>query len=368
MASVNINDVLGAPQLCGTIQGTQSGIPSVLPPGMFRAGGTVEKDYGEYKRVTGARDVARLAAYGAPSTTAQLRDVEVVPIKLLHTVENIQLPIADYTSLTRDDSLTIDPDGVQEIARQVGEFRRRFDNLRVMAATSALFKGAIYYDGMGNLLSSSAGAKTTVDFAIPPGHQGQLNWDTNGNLLGTSWDNTAADIDVQVRTLRQVSFRETGYPIRYALYGKNVPTYLTNNTKLSPYFIHNARGNEQYLQSAEIPNPLLGLTWMPAYESFFKDSTGAFQSVVGDDQVVFMPEVSFEWWSWLEGKYPVPTQLGLVGDDAASMLSNGIEKKAGMFAYATLTTDPVALKLVAGDTFIPVLKVPKAVWIATVKF
>jgi hypothetical protein len=39
-----------------------------------------------------------------------------------------------------------------------------------------------------------------------------------------------------------------------------------------------------------------------------------------------------------------------------------------MFSYAQVTSDPVTVKHVAGDTFLPVLKVPKAIFIATVKF
>ncbi len=39
-----------------------------------------------------------------------------------------------------------------------------------------------------------------------------------------------------------------------------------------------------------------------------------------------------------------------------------------MFAYGVVNVDPVTIKRVAGDTFLPVLKVPKAVFAATVKF
>jgi hypothetical protein len=41
---------------------------------------------------------------------------------------------------------------------------------------------------------------------------------------------------------------------------------------------------------------------------------------------------------------------------------------SGMFAYAVVTADPLTIKMVAGDTFLPVIKVPTAVFQATVNF
>ena len=183
-----------------------------------------------------------------------------------------------------------------------------------------------------------------------------------------SWDNAAADIDTQLLKLRQIAGRLSGYPLKYAFYGKNVPGYLTGNAKLQNYFVRSAGDTNQYLSTADIPSPLLGLTWLPAYDAFFEDATGTLQNLVGDDQVVFTPDPTPDWIGWLEGTYPVPTSVGNVGTDAADTLRSSVTTAAGMFAYGVLSTDPVTIKMVAGDTFLPVLKVPKAVFQATVKF
>ena len=37
-----------------------------------------------------------------------------------------------------------------------------------------------------------------------------------------------------------------------------------------------------------------------------------------------------------------------------------------MFSYATVKDDPVTIKQVGGDTFLPALKVPAAIWQADV--
>ena len=53
-------------------------------------------------------------------------------------------------------------------------------------------------------------------------------------------------------------------------------------------------------------------------------------------------------------------------DDSAEDLAKSIKNVAGMFAYAYVTKDPMGIKEVAGDTFLPLIKVPAAVFQATV--
>jgi hypothetical protein len=369
MSSVTLQDILGGPNLCGVIRGTATGIPSVFPESFYQVDKTVDRDTGQYTRVYGTRTVARIAAYGAPSQQRQLKGVEAVPVKLIHSVESILLNTTDYLNLLQYDDTAAQTRGIQEVTRQVREFRANFDNLRVAALTQMLFQGAIYWDGNGNLLPNSTGAKTVATFSVPSGNTGQLDPLTTGTpLIDVSWDNAASDIDKQLLNLRQIATRLTGYPLKYAFYGKNVPTYLTNNTKLQNYFVRNSGDNTQYLSTAEVPSPLLGLQWLPAYDAFFEDATGTLQGLVGDDQVVFTPEPSVDWIGWLEGTYPVPTNVGSVNMDATQSLRQNVTTAAGMFAYGVLSTDPVTVKMVAGDTFLPVLKVPKAIFQATVKF
>lgn len=374
MATVNLMDVLGAPQLCGTIQGTKTGVPDVFPAGFtdpILNEKPVEKDTGSYFRVTGTRTTAKAVAYGSPSVARQLKGVEEVPVKLMHTKENIGLPLSDFRNLIDPDrssgaDIMVDSDKVTEIGRQVREARQNIDNLRISALTSALFNGAIWWDAQGNLLPSSSGAKSTADFAIPAGNKTQLNWDGNGNIIDTSWDNAAAPIDKQMIALKVAARRLTGYMPKYAFYGKNVPGYLTSNTKLSAYFVRNQVSNGQYLGTGDIPNPLLGLTWAPAYEAFYEDQNGAFQSLIDDDTVVFTPEPTRDWLGWLRGTMDVPQSL-TIGDDAVAALRN-FKAVVGQFAYATIQTDSPGIKMVYGDTFLPSIKVPKVLFIAKVRF
>jgi hypothetical protein len=367
MASVNLTDVLGAPQLCGTIQGVKTGVPDVFPPAFYQVDKTVERDIGSYFRTTGTRTTARMVAYGGPSVARTLKDVEEVPVKLIHTAENTTFPMADFRGLLKKDSagsnLTIDQKGVDEIGRQVREARKNVDNLKVSALTSAIFKGAIYFDGKGNLLPSSSGAKTTVDFAVPSGNQGTLNWDGNGAII-TAWTTTTVSINNQLIALKQAARKLTGYGLKYAFYGKNVPNLLITNTTLKDFFIRAGAYNGQFLAQGDIPNPLMGFTWVPAYESFFEDQNGTIQSLVGDNQIAFTPEPSLDWIGWLNGTYDVPTALTVSGD-AVEALGN-VMPVSGEFAYSVLNTDPLSIKMVYGTTTIPVIKVPKSIFFADV--
>ena len=273
MSTVTTQDILGGPNLCGVIRGTATGIPNDLSPAEFLPGRQNRRP--RHRRilpVSPARGcVGRMAAYGSPSTQRQLRGVEGVPVKLIHTVESILLPTADYLNLLQYDDTATQKRGIQEVTRQVREFRQNFDNLRVAALTQMLFQGAIYWDGNGNLLPSSTGAKTIASFGVPAGNIGQLDpLSAGSNVLDTSWDNASADIDKQVLSLRQAATRLSGYPLGYAFYGQNVPSYLTNNTKLQNYFIHSEGDNTQYLSTAEIPSPLLGMKWLPTPCAFSK--------------------------------------------------------------------------------------------------
>ena len=118
--------------------------------------------------------------------------------------------------------------------------------------------------------------------------------------------------------------------------------------------------------SLRLPNPLLGLNWKPSYNAFFEDKDGNIQQLVGDDDVLFVPEPAGDWIDWLEGTYPVPTTIDIQKDAIAAL--NSVMEKAGMFAYGRVITNPVTVEVISGDTFLPVLKNPLAVYRATTEF
>jgi hypothetical protein len=364
--SQTLDQILGGTNLTGVIQQTTTGIPDVFPASFYASRRPVDGDTAEYTRIDGTRQTARIAAYGSPSQQRELKNVGKVPVKLIHTIESVLHKPNVLTNLLNFSEPTRQQLGIAEVTRQTRQFRQLFDNLRVASLTSMLFTGSINFDGNGSLLASSGGAKISVNYGVPAGNTAQLNALGAGNILDTSWDNAAANIATQLTNLKKAARKLTGYPLVHAFYGQNVLDYLLANNKVKEMMKFNPAANTRTL-AGETPSNLFGMDWHPAYEAFYEDDAGVAQDLVGGDQILFTPEPTMDWLDWLEGTYPVPTNVGAITADAIGAAGN-VSVASGMFSYGQVLSDPVTVKHVAGDTFLPVLKVPKAIFIATVKF
>lgn len=390
--------VLAAPSLCGRIQETKSRLRNVLPgdpvakTGFYRRLKAVDRNVGSFFRVRGTREVSKRVAYGGPAQDVSQRNVELVSVVLNHTKEKLTLNMADFMGIFKKESdgskLMIDQKGVDEIRRQNDEFRARFDNLRQMMIAYSLSAGAVYFDSSGNLLPSSAGAYATVSQQIPTGNANQLIMratppenpnlaisqgtpppiitQSGGAIIDTSWDNSTADIKQQITNLFQTTNMQTGYKPKYALYSATTEKRLTDNPKVASHIIRDVKMNEAYLKalglgSTEGVFQLFGLTWVPAFEAFYVQNTGAYNVVWPDDLVVFTPDPDDEgWFGWLEGTYPVPNNIGTVHQDALESLAD-ITLVEGMFEHSNVLLDPPTIQLIAGDTSLPVFMNPYCV-------
>lgn len=362
--ATTIREILSGANLIGVIQKTKSGIPEgLLPPAFLATRKTTLGNAGHYIRVDGNRQTARLVTYGSPSVRREQKGVSRIPVNLLHTFEHqMHEPIVlqHLLSVNGGEQQL----GRDEIARQVGAFRKLFDNLRLAAIYSLLFQGAIHFDGDGNLLPNSTGAFITVDFGIPAGNKNQLNVGAWGAIISASWATAATDIIAQLVALKQAAIKLTGYPVVNAFYGANVMGYLTANDTIKA-LISGSAGMSEQAAAGNVPRGLCGFNWYPCFEAIYLDQDGAAQVMCGADTVVFTPAVDASWYEMLEGTFAVPTNLGNVGADAVASLGN-LRVVQGMFSYAKITDDPANIKHMAGDTFLPVMKVPKAVFIGDV--
>jgi hypothetical protein len=356
-----LEQVLGYVALTGTIKATTTGLPFPMPEGFMTTKKQVVGDMGRYTQITGTRRTARLAMYGSPAVKRELKDVAYKDVKLLHSFEEQTLPPLLMQMLRNYDNYDLQKLGIDEVGRQVGEFKQLFQNLRVASILLALGTGKLYFDGSGNLLPSSSGNVVSVDFGMSANNQNQLN-----GILSTTWKSAIADIPLQLRKLRQQARQLTGYPLKYAFYGENVPSYLTNNDYVQDYLARNPTMQAKFLESADLPAGLFGFDWIPVYESFFEDSTGTNQTIFNADNVIFTPEVSADWYEMMEGSYMVPTTLNIVTDAAAAMAS--MTQVFGQFGYGAVTHNPPTVNTYYGDTFLPVIKVPNAVFQGVVAF
>lgn len=352
----NIRDLLGYVSLTGMINAQTPGLPDVLPPSFMNIKKSVIGDQGRYTQVTGSRRTARITQRGSPARRTALRNVATRDVKLINSFVELDFDPIVFEALRNYDNYNKMEMAGDEVARQAMNFRLESTNLRKTVIMQALANGIVYIDEDDNLLPSSSGALYSISFGMSANNQNQLN-----GIITAGWDSFSTNIPNQIEALKQRALQLTGYPIRYAFYGRNVPTYLTANNYVEPYLSRNVPMASPFLKNTEIPDGLMGLTWVPAYEFFFEDSTGTNNVVVGNDDVIFTPEPSQDWWEILEGSNWIPSSLGTVHSDGVAAMGS-LREVNGMYAYGVVTDNPVGVAMRAGDTFMPVIKVPNAVF------
>jgi hypothetical protein len=180
-------------------------------------------------------------------------------------------------------------------------------------------------------------------------------------IITASWATASTDIFSQVRVLKKTAIRRSGYPITTALVGTNVPGYIAKNDYAKYWLARNPGKNQQFLDTGEIPDGFLGLNWINVGDAFFEKADGTIVDQIDADGVVFLPDPSPDWFEMVEGSSVVPKQIGLAGADLMSA-SGASEIVYGMSSYAKIIDDPVTAVQIAQDTFLPLIKVPGAVY------
>ena len=361
--SLPIEALLHFEHFLKTIELVKGGVPDgILPKSMFKTTDKTIGDQGLYYKVTTTRKVAQQVAYGSASKNVIGKGVTKTPVTLIHAFEHF-MHSPNLLALLKSLKGGEQKRGAEIVGRKIKNFTQRFINLRRAAAYSALFTGYIYLDSEGALLPSSVGAAITIDFGVPAAHRTTCDWDGNGAIIGASWATAGTDIIGDVHELKKAAIATTGYPIKKAFYGSNIPGYIASNTALLNYMSRNNKANAAMV-AGTIPNDLLGLEWIDAQNAFYEDEGGTNRYFCPADQVVFTPDPKDSgWWGMIEGSYNVPTDVGRISSDAMAAL-NSIREVFGMFGFAQVSNDPVGLKQFGGDTFIPVVSVPKAIFIA----
>jgi hypothetical protein len=365
MAGRAIEQILGYVPLTGVIQATKSGIPNLLPPELMRKSRDVIGDSGLYTQVTGERRLASLTHYGAPSNTRDLKELASKPVKLLHTFEKQPIPPLVMQKLRNYDNYDLMRQGKQEIARQYKEFGKLFANLRIACVQLVLANGIIWVKVEGTkqrILPSASGNTYTIDFQMAGGNQNQI-----GGTISAAWNVATTNIPVQLVNLEAKAAQTTGYPLRLAIYGANLPTYFTNNDYVIDYLARMPEMSVEWLKGAgQIPNGLFGFKWIPAYTFFYErdDGTGTKDAIWPADQVTFTPDVSGgtdseDWWEFIEGSFLVPTTVDVV---TSVQSLDQFKTVYGSFGYAQMSHDPPGMVNFAGDTFLGVLRNPDAIY------
>jgi len=365
MGDKAIKDLLSANAIAGMIEEIKGGLPDEqLPASVMNVTRRIKGNVVDYMLVEGTQKLATQVMYGSPSVARKLKGVSTRTVSLIHTFENYLHNMAVMENLRSYTNYSQQNMGRQEIGRQVKDFILLFSNLRKAAVFCALALGHIYFDGEGNLLPSSSGNVIDVDFSVPAANQSQCAIEGT-DILDASWATASTKIHKHVRSIITAIKRKTGYTIKNAFYGANTLDNMLANTKLKELINRNT-AYQTAASKNEIAKGFLGLDWYPFDLTFFQDQDGTNQTISTADHVIFTPAFDSTWWEVIEGSFPVPNKLS-IGNDALSAVGDFTDRN-GMFSYAEIQTDPPSIKHMAGDTFLPIIKVPGAVVIADTEF
>ncbi len=359
-----LEQILNFRNLTGLVQSVKSGIPNPLAdadPRFMNPVSQVRGNKAEYFRVIGTREVAQQVQYGSPARRRELVGVSSVPVTLLHTFESQQWPMTLMDSLTQMTSFQRDEKAQQQAVYQTGIFKKRFANLRIAASLYSLFQGKIFTTSTGLLApsatTSGVSTATTIDFSIPANNTGNIN-----STISTTWDQPTAPIMTQLLQIQTIALKTTGYVLEHAFYSDEVPGYIGRNTEAQNFLKLNPAMNQQYLTTACVPNGFAGIKyWHRAGHAFYSDGTTN-QPIMPAKRVVLTPAYDPEWFEIMEGSYLVADNVVPQMGASADTILDGLKRTFGMFGYGVLGNNPTTVEQFAGDTFLPVLKVPAAIF------
>lgn len=364
----SIQDVLGLTTLTRFIETVKADVPRLPMAGLYGDDPAyvtpVVGTQSSYVRGVASRAGARTTNPGSSSTTAnEYRTDTEVPVTLLHAFENQGLNPNVFRRVMES------PAAVSEVAmrlfeKHVANFAARFAITRTNAVHSILATGGyIYRDNTGQVLSSSSGAMTslTVDFGVATARR-----DANyGGLIAASWATAATDIVSHLLAIKRRQIRDGRPPITTCLYGINVPGYIAANTNAKEWINGNLNLADGSWRGT-IPQGFGGIqNWIPVHDYFLSTHSGVpaetATNIFGDNYIGFLPDLSTDWWDFQVGTQTVASTTDL---RAAGSELTAFRQAQGMFGYGQIEHDPAGIKLYGGDTFLPVLADPGAVFLA----
>lgn len=341
----------------------QSGIPKVLPEGFYNFTRDIPGD--RFRRTTfrGTRQLARISKYGSPPRNTKRIAHGMQDLVMLHQIEQVQASSELLQLIRKWDTYEAQQMARDLLQQDAIEFGTRGESLRVAAIHASLAFGHIWADVEGNLLTSSGSADTDIDYRIPSTNTGQVN-PGGGALIDASWATDTTNIPRQVNNIKTFIRQKTGYALKYAFYGKNIAGYLATNASFREYLARNPIKNQQYVDTGNIPDGVLDLTWVPVQDAFFADSSDAITEIFPADQVTFYPEITRQTYELAQGGYPVPKSFAVAS--SLEEIVDMMEYAYGPFKYAYMMPGHMQINMAQGDTFIPDHKIPEAIVLADV--
>jgi hypothetical protein len=363
----SLQDVLGMVSLTTFIETVKPTIPR-LPFGALYGEDasfnfSVNGEQGTYVKEVGRRLGARTSNPGAKSTSvSEYANRVEQPVTLLRAFENQPLNPTTFKAVMENPNSVSDR-ALRLLQKDVAQFYSRFpiavtNSVHSMLANS----GIIYRNSAGQILPSSSGAATglNVDYGVPTGRKGA----TLGGLIAASWATASTDIVRHLMNIQALQARDGKPPITTCLYGAAVPGYISANTNAKEW-INGNQGLAAGSWRGTIPQGFGGIqNWIPVhtyYMSNVNETTGAETqtALFGENYLAFLPDPTPDYYNFYRGSQDIATTTGVVAGNGIS----GVRSAEGAFAYGKVLDDPARIVLYGGDTWLPVLADPDAVFL-----
>ncbi len=366
--ALSIEEILGFVPLTKAIETVKAGVPKLLPPAFYTRKPEFRVLGDKTRRIetAGTRKNARIVPYGAPGRQVDHLPLSGRDVRLIHTEEKLMFSHELFMQLREYENYTVMQKVSEEARRQVTAMATRQDNLLTSAVHVMLATGKLYFDADCSLLATSSGADLTIDYGVPANNLNQAN-----GAIDASWALATTNIPGQLKTIRQRARQTTGFPLKYALYGKNVMSHMLRNDFVKNHIVSlgGADRAKSFLDTGELPSKLFDFEWVPMNETFFDTEAGNVTEIWGDDTLVLTPDPNdVNVYGIYEGSTPVPTKFDLSGDLMGQWAN--WDHKSGAYGYGfpqgPWNGQPLGLFGVYGDTFLPSLHNPSAYYILDV--
>lgn len=359
----SLESLIAGRNLSKLVEGVKSGLPRRMPEAFFQRTDEFSGHTAEWYETDGNRDVATIVSQDSPAQRIGHQNLKSRSATMLRSFESQRFNANKLRNLidpTTPDARR-DEMGKAFVTRNAEWFKKRQENLIQSAIQMMALKFALYFDAAGNLLPSSSGATVSVDPAIPAGQLTTLDILGSGAILGTSWATDSTDIMGNLFDIRDQMRQLGGWEMKYAFHGKNVPKFIGANAVAKEYINQTpALATQRYTGNQIVPNGFCDYIWVNVGDAFFIDSGGTVRKMIDDDDIVFTPEPSAEWWKNMVGSEMVPNGTLNIGQTVEEVLGD-LTEVYGSFAYAAREHNPVSIDLFSGINFLPVIAATKAV-------
>ena len=358
-----LESLLAGRNMSRLVQNVKSGLPFTLPVSFLTPTDPMIPGHTfEYPQVNGSRRLALLVSQGSPARRQGHQGVTYKSVNMLRTFESQVFNANKLRNLVEvENPQQRDAMGRSFVERNIMDFKKAQMNLVQTTAAVMLLKFSLHANEQGELLTSSSGAVISIDPGIPAGQQSQLDILGSGSIIDASWSVAGTDIIGHLAELKRQMLKLGGWTMRFAFHGKNIPKYIGSNTVAKEYIDQTpALATQRFTGANMVPNGFQDLTWVNCSDMYYIDADGTTQQILGDDDVVFTPEPSSDWWRMAHGSEMVPTGIAQVGSDAQAMLGN-LSEVFGSFSYAAMSHNPVSIEFLHGLNYVPVIAATNSV-------